>query len=94
MFGGHGEGVGAGGGRRGSAGDGVVTYFNENHDDLYNNSRLFIVPLLSGAGIKGKILDSMAFGVPVIGTDLAFEGTGLTNGLSCTVCSSPDEWVN
>lgn len=35
MFGGHGEGVGAGGGRRGSAGDGVVTYFNENHDDLY-----------------------------------------------------------
>ncbi len=43
-------------------------------DGLYNQSRLAIAPLLSGAGVKGKVIEAMAKGVPVVGTSTAFEG--------------------
>ena len=43
-------------------------------DNLYAYSKIAIVPLLTGAGVKGKVIESMAKGVPVAGTDAAFEG--------------------
>jgi len=46
----------------------------EELDELYNKSRVVVVPLLSGAGVKGKVIEAMAKGVPVVGTPIAFEG--------------------
>lgn len=46
-------------------------------DDPYSiisNSQALISPLFKGAGIKVKVLDSLAVGCPVIGTDISFEG--------------------
>ena len=39
--------------------------------------RLTVAPLRYGAGAKGKVASSIANGVPVVGTELAFEGMGL-----------------
>ena len=36
--------------------------------------RLSVAPLRYGAGLKGKIASSFGFGVPVVGTEIAFEG--------------------
>lgn len=33
-----------------------------------------VVPLFKGAGVKVKVIDSLSFGTPVIGTEVAFEG--------------------
>jgi glycosyltransferase involved in cell wall biosynthesis len=41
---------------------------------LYTQTRIAIVPLKVGAGVKGKVIEAMAKGVPVVGTDRAFEG--------------------
>jgi O-antigen biosynthesis protein len=47
---------------------------DEELNSLYANTRIAIVPLLFGAGVKGKVIESMAKGVPIVGTDIAFEG--------------------
>ena len=46
----------------------------EELNAIYTKTRVAIVPLRSGAGVKGKVIEAMAKGVPVVGTDIAFEG--------------------
>lgn len=43
-------------------------------EELYANAKIAIVPLTVGAGVKGKVIEAMAKGVPIVGTDKAFEG--------------------
>ena len=65
----------------------------EDIDDVYNIHHLFVAPLLSGAGIKGEVLESMAYGLPTILTDLAAEGIGVVHGLNTLIANNVDEWV-
>ena len=53
-------------------------------DDLstiFDRVRLTVAPLSYGAGIKGKILDSLAAGIPCVHTTLAAEGMNLPQEL-------------
>ena len=68
--------------------------FAEHLDDVFHNHRVFVAPLLSGAGIKGKVLESMAYGLPTVLTDVAAEGTGLTHGISTLIAEKAEEWVD
>jgi GT2 family glycosyltransferase len=43
-------------------------------EELYSAARIAVVPLTSGAGVKGKVIEAMAKGVPLVGTSKAFEG--------------------
>ena len=43
---------------------------------FFDSVKLSVAPLRFGAGVKGKINQSMAFGVPVVATSLAVEGMG------------------
>ena len=49
-------------------------------DALFGQVRLSVAPLRYGAGFKGKVATSLAHGVPVVGTAIALEGTGLAPG--------------
>ncbi|MGY1846848.1 MULTISPECIES: glycosyltransferase [unclassified Blastococcus] len=48
-------------------------------DDLHAalGRRALVAPLVAGGGVKLKVLDGMAHGLPVVGTAGAFEGLGL-----------------
>jgi glycosyltransferase involved in cell wall biosynthesis len=46
--------------------------------DLYRSHRLAIAPLRMGGGIKGKILEAMFLGTPVVTTPIGAEGLGWT----------------
>ena len=49
-------------------------------DDLvshYGRVRLAVAPLRFGAGVKGKVTQALAVGVPLIGTQMAVEGAGI-----------------
>ena len=48
--------------------------FVDNPYPLIAKSKAMLCPLLTGAGIKVKVIESLASGTPVIGTDIAFEG--------------------
>lgn len=45
---------------------------------FYYQSTVFVVPLLTGAGTRLKILEAMAAGLPVVSTRKGCEGLGLT----------------
>jgi hypothetical protein len=63
-------------------------------DAVYDSCRVFVAPLLSGAGIKGKVIGAMAHGVPCVLSAVAAEGTGIRAGLEAQVASTPREWVD
>lgn len=48
--------------------------FVENPYQIIADSLLVISPLFSGAGVKVKVVESLACGTPVLGTPIAFEG--------------------
>jgi glycosyltransferase involved in cell wall biosynthesis len=43
-------------------------------------ARLSVAPLRYGAGMKGKVVEAMAWGVPVVTTSVGAQGLGLTPG--------------
>ena len=47
--------------------------------ELYERVRLSVAPLRYGAGVKGKVGQSLAFGLPVVSTKLGAEGMGLSH---------------
>ena len=52
----------------------VVHGFVEDLTPFYDTSRVSIAPLRYGAGVKGKVTQAMARGLPVVGTSVALEG--------------------
>jgi len=59
-------------------------------DDLREglaSATVYVAPILSGAGMKNKVLDAMACGLPVVGTKEAFSGLDVSSGVHCVVCS-------
>jgi len=62
-------------------------------EDLYTKHRIFIAPLLSGAGIKGKVINALSYGIPTILTPMAAEGIGLRHGHDCMIARTPREWA-
>jgi glycosyltransferase involved in cell wall biosynthesis/tetratricopeptide (TPR) repeat protein len=52
-------------------------------------ARVSVAPLRYGAGVKGKVAEALAAGLPVVGTTMAVEGMGLTAGLDVEVADDP-----
>ena len=57
-------------------------------DQVYHSCRVFIAPLQSGAGIKGKVIGALAYGVPCVLSPVAAEG--IAQG---RIAEKPEEWV-
>lgn len=60
-------------------------------DAMYANAQAFLCPLRDGGGTKLKVLDAMMHGLPVIGTDIAFEGIAVVDRKDGFVCNSINE---
>ncbi|MFZ5645001.1 MAG: glycosyltransferase [Bacillota bacterium] len=54
----------------------IVTGYVTNDElaRIYGESRVVIVPLRYGAGVKGKVIEAMYYGVPVVSTGMGVEG--------------------
>lgn len=62
-------------------------------DALFDQVRLSVAPLRYGAGFKGKVATSLACGVPVVGTAIAVEGTGLAPGDGVVVADTAEAFA-
>jgi glycosyltransferase involved in cell wall biosynthesis len=68
----------------------IVGKVRDLQDEL-SRLRLTVAPLLFGSGLKGKVLDSLAAGVPCICTPVAAEGFLLGVQLSKLIARSAEE---
>jgi len=71
----------------------IVAGLQRDVRPFFESVRLSIAPLRFGAGVKGKINQSMAFGVPVVATSSAVEGTELQDRKEILVADEPEDFA-
>jgi glycosyltransferase involved in cell wall biosynthesis len=71
----------------------VVTGHVPDVSDYFRNCRLSVAPLRFGAGVKGKVNMSMAYGLPTVITSIAAEGMHLVGGKHALVADDPSAFV-
>lgn len=71
----------------------VVRGYVDDLGSLFSTAKVSVAPLRFGAGIKGKILTSLGYGVPCVATDIAAEGMGLTHGKNVLIANTPREYA-
>lgn len=54
---------------------------------------LFICPILSGSGVRVKLLEAFASGIPVVSTRLGAEGLAERDGEICSLADDPQEFA-
>jgi glycosyltransferase involved in cell wall biosynthesis len=79
-------------------------FFQKNEKNLFieggvedakkyiNNKHILFVPLLSGSGIRIKILESMALGMPVVSTSKGAEGIPYEHGVNILIANTALEF--
>ncbi len=63
-----------------------------NANRFINDHSVMIVPLLSGSGMRAKILEGMALGKVVITTALGLEGIDAAPGKEVLIANTPEEF--
>jgi GT2 family glycosyltransferase/glycosyltransferase involved in cell wall biosynthesis len=70
----------------------IVTGYVEDVATYFNRCRLSIAPLRYGAGMKGKVIVSLSYGLPIVASTLACEGIGLENEVNALIADDPSEF--
>jgi len=58
-----------------------------------SDAAFFVAPIVSGTGIKTKVLEAMALGLPVLATRHAVAGLKVEHKKHCCVCERPAEFA-
>jgi len=69
----------------------LVGFVEDVRDPLARYS-LFVCPILSGSGVRVKLLEAFAAGIPVVSTRLGAEGLANRDGEICALADQPAEF--
>jgi GT2 family glycosyltransferase/glycosyltransferase involved in cell wall biosynthesis len=67
----------------------VLLGFVEDIRELMARSTLFICPIRSGSGVRVKLLEAFAAGIPVVSTLVGAEGLATQDGEVCALADTP-----
>ncbi len=72
-----------------------VTVVGEVPDAMYfiGSKQINIVPLLSGSGIRVKIIEAMSVGKTVVTTTVGAQGIDYTDGVDLLIADTPDDFA-
>jgi len=70
----------------------VVGYVSDPRE-LAAACGVFVVPLRSGSGVRVKILNAMAMGLPVVSTSIGAEGLAARHGEHLLIADSPHDFA-
>lgn len=68
----------------------VITGEVEDIRTYLGRAQVFVCPIRLGAGMWGKVLEAMAFGIPVVASSFAAEGIPVQDGETCFLGDTPD----
>ena len=68
--------------------------FVEDLDTLYKQSKITICPMLSGTGVKIKVIESLSFGLPVVCNERGVDGLLNKNNNGCLVAEDENQFAN
>ena len=66
----------------------------EDLEAVHEECLVFVAPLRFGAGMKGKVADSIARGLPVVTTSIGAEGIGLVEGADILVADTAADFAD
>jgi glycosyltransferase involved in cell wall biosynthesis len=72
----------------------IVTGYQPDVRRYFDGVKLSVAPLRFGAGVKGKINQSMGLGVPVVATSRAVEGMCLQDGKDILLADTPADFAD
>jgi len=61
--------------------------------DAFSSVRLSVAPIRYGAGLKGKVIDSLLHGVPTVASPMAIEGSGLEHERHLLKAETPEDFA-
>ena len=70
----------------------IIHGFVENLYSVAKGS-IMVIPILTGSGMRMKILEAAAMGIPFITTKVGVEGLNFTNEESCLIKNKPEDWI-
>jgi GT2 family glycosyltransferase/glycosyltransferase involved in cell wall biosynthesis len=63
--------------------------FVEDIQPLFSSCAVFVCPIRSGSGVRVKLLEAFASGIPVVSTKLGAEGLARVDGEVCALADDP-----
>lgn len=66
----------------------------EDLEDTYTYSRVAICPMLSGTGVKIKVLEALSYGTPVVTTARGLDGLVNKTNNGCLMSDDPGEFAS
>ncbi len=72
----------------------IIKGWAENVETVMKTYRLELAPLRFGAGLKGKLLDAMRFGLPSITTEVGAEGMHGELKFGGSITTSNEDFIN
>ncbi len=70
----------------------ITGYVADLRQELENSAGL-VVPLLSGGGMRVKILEGLSYGLPMVSTTIGAEGIKLENGRTALLADTPQDFA-
>ena len=71
-----------------------VTGYIDDVRDVARNCGVFVVPLRSGSGVRVKLLNAFAMGLPVVSTSVGAEGLEVRDGRELLIADTPADFAD
>lgn len=71
----------------------IITGFVDDIRPYFQHSLCLVAPLILGAGVKIKIIESLTAGLPVLTNDIGIEGIPAEDGKSYYHCNKPEDYI-
>jgi glycosyltransferase involved in cell wall biosynthesis len=68
----------------------IVTGAVQDLRPFLAKSKVYVCPVLTGSGVRGKILEAMAMNLPVVSTTIGAEGIPVDQGSNAFLADAPD----
>ena len=71
----------------------VISGYQPDLAACYRRATVVVNPVISGGGMRGKVLEAMASATALVSTAVGIEGVAATSGSHCTVADDPSAFA-